>query len=39
MNVITNDLADAAEVVGALIDHPAVRHINGLSGACPFRRT
>ena len=28
VNVITNDPADAAEVVGALIDHPAVRHIN-----------
>ncbi len=27
-NVITNAPADAAEVVGALIDHPAVRHIN-----------
>jgi acyl-CoA reductase-like NAD-dependent aldehyde dehydrogenase len=28
VNVITNDPADAAEVVEALIDHPAVRHIN-----------
>jgi acyl-CoA reductase-like NAD-dependent aldehyde dehydrogenase len=28
INVITNDPADAAEIVGALIDHPAVRHIN-----------
>jgi benzaldehyde dehydrogenase (NAD) len=27
-NVITNAPEDAAEVVGALIDHPAVRHIN-----------
>ena len=28
INVITNAPEDAAEVVGALIDHPAVRHIN-----------
>jgi benzaldehyde dehydrogenase (NAD) len=28
LNVITNDPTDAAEVVAALIDHPAVRHIN-----------
>jgi vanillin dehydrogenase len=28
INVITNDPADAAEIVGALIDHPAVRHVN-----------
>jgi acyl-CoA reductase-like NAD-dependent aldehyde dehydrogenase len=28
LNVITNAPEDAAEVVGALIDHPAVRHIN-----------
>ena len=28
VNVITNAPADAAEVVGALIDHPAVRHVN-----------
>jgi acyl-CoA reductase-like NAD-dependent aldehyde dehydrogenase len=28
INVIANAPADAAEVVGALIDHPAVRHIN-----------
>jgi vanillin dehydrogenase len=28
VNVLTNDPADAAEVVGALIDHPLVRHIN-----------
>ncbi|HKF46412.1 MAG TPA: aldehyde dehydrogenase [Terracidiphilus sp.] len=28
INVLTNDPADAAEVVGALIDHPLVRHIN-----------
>ena len=28
VNLVTNDLADAAEVVGALIDHPAVRRIN-----------
>jgi benzaldehyde dehydrogenase (NAD) len=28
VNLITNEPADAAEVVGALIDHPAVRRIN-----------
>jgi acyl-CoA reductase-like NAD-dependent aldehyde dehydrogenase len=28
VNVLTNDPADAAEVVNALIDHPLVRHIN-----------
>lgn len=28
LNVITNAPHDAAEAVGALIDHPAVRHIN-----------
>jgi len=28
MNVVTNDLVDAAEIVGALIDAPDVRHIN-----------
>ena len=28
VNLVANDLADAAEVVGALIDHPAVRRIN-----------
>src|SRR5215470_4740522 len=28
LNVITNDPTNAAEVVAALIDHPAVRHIN-----------
>jgi vanillin dehydrogenase len=28
VNVLTNDPADAAEIVGALIDHPSVRHIN-----------
>lgn len=28
VNVLTNDPADAAEVVGALVDHAAVRHIN-----------
>ena len=28
VNVLTNDPADAADVVGALIDHPAVRRIN-----------
>jgi vanillin dehydrogenase len=28
VNVITNSPADAAEVVNALIDHPAVRHVN-----------
>ena len=28
VNVLTNDPADAPEIVGALIDHPAVRHIN-----------
>ncbi len=28
VNVITNNPSDAAEIVGALIDHPAVRHIN-----------
>ena len=28
INVLTNDPADAAEIVGALIDHPSVRHIN-----------
>ena len=29
LNVITNAPEDAAEIVGALIDHPGVRHING----------
>jgi benzaldehyde dehydrogenase (NAD) len=28
VNLVTNDPADAGEVVGALIDHPAVRRIN-----------
>jgi len=28
VNLVTNDPNDAAEVVGALIDHPAVRRIN-----------
>jgi len=28
VNLVTNDPADAAEVVGALIDHPGVRRIN-----------
>ena len=28
VNVLTNDPADAPEIVGALIDHAAVRHIN-----------
>ncbi|HEX5258539.1 MAG TPA: aldehyde dehydrogenase [Sphingomicrobium sp.] len=28
VNLVTNDPADAAQVVGALIDHPAVRRIN-----------
>jgi len=28
VNLVTNDPVDAAEVVGALIDHPAVRRIN-----------
>jgi benzaldehyde dehydrogenase (NAD) len=28
VNLITNAPDDAAEIVGALIDHPAVRHIN-----------
>ncbi len=28
INIITHDPADAAEIVGALIDHPAIRHIN-----------
>ena len=28
VNLVTNEPADAAEVVGALIDHPAVRRIN-----------
>src|SRR5450631_2824771 len=28
VNVLTNDPANAAEIVGALIDHPSVRHIN-----------
>jgi vanillin dehydrogenase len=28
INVITNAPEDAAEVVGALIDHPLVRHVN-----------
>jgi acyl-CoA reductase-like NAD-dependent aldehyde dehydrogenase len=28
VNLVTNDPADAAEVVGALIDHPAVRRLN-----------
>jgi acyl-CoA reductase-like NAD-dependent aldehyde dehydrogenase len=28
VNVITNDARDAGEIVGALIDHPAIRRIN-----------
>src|SRR5580658_2212956 len=28
VNVLTNDPADAPQIVGALIDHPLVRHIN-----------
>ena len=28
VNVVTNDPADAADVVGELIRHPAVRHVN-----------
>jgi len=28
VNVLTNDPADAADIVAALIDHPYVRHIN-----------
>ena len=28
VNLITNDPADAGEVVGAMIDHPAVRRVN-----------
>ena len=28
MNVITNDPVDAPQIVGALIDHPAIRRIN-----------
>jgi acyl-CoA reductase-like NAD-dependent aldehyde dehydrogenase len=28
LNILTNDPGDAPEVVGALIDHPVVRHIN-----------
>jgi len=28
INVITNALKDAPEIVGALIDHPAVHHVN-----------
>jgi len=28
VNIVTNDSADAADVVGALIDHPAVKRIN-----------
>ncbi|UWZ85579.1 aldehyde dehydrogenase [Occallatibacter riparius] len=28
LNIITNAPEDAADIVGALIDHPAVRHIN-----------
>jgi len=28
VNIVTNELAEAGEVVGALIDHPAVRRIN-----------
>jgi benzaldehyde dehydrogenase (NAD) len=28
LNIITNAPEDAAEIVGTLIDHPAVRHIN-----------
>jgi len=28
VNLVTNDPADAADIVGALIDHPAVRRIN-----------
>lgn len=28
VNVVTNDPADAGEVVDALIEHPAVRHVN-----------
>ncbi|HKT84673.1 MAG TPA: aldehyde dehydrogenase [Novosphingobium sp.] len=28
VNLVTNDPADAAEIVGAMIDHPAVRRVN-----------
>lgn len=28
LNILSNDPADAAQIVGALIDHPLVRHIN-----------
>jgi vanillin dehydrogenase len=28
INVLTSDPADAADIVGALIDHPSVRHVN-----------
>lgn len=28
VNILTNDPADASEIVGAIIDHPSVRHIN-----------
>jgi acyl-CoA reductase-like NAD-dependent aldehyde dehydrogenase len=28
LNIITNSPEDAAEIVGALIDHPSIRHVN-----------
>src|SRR5579863_8898019 len=37
LNVITNAPQDAAEIVGALIDHPAVRHVN-FTGSTRVRR-
>ncbi|MFC3291226.1 aldehyde dehydrogenase family protein, partial [Modicisalibacter luteus] len=37
VNVVTNAPAQAAEVVGALIDHPAVRRIN-FTGSTPVGR-
>jgi acyl-CoA reductase-like NAD-dependent aldehyde dehydrogenase len=38
VNLVTNAPADAAEVVGALIDHPAVRRIN-FTGSTAVGRT
>ncbi len=38
VNMVTNAPADAAEVVGALIDHPAVRRIN-FTGSTAVGRT
>ena len=38
INVISNDPGDAAEVVGALIRHPAVRHVNFTGSTAVGRR-